>query len=388
MHFLHQYLICAMIFSYILCFFIESVCGSEKEVLYNIKLKPGYNLILESGDDPCTKLAQFCSAVDRTWATKCVRTHQHQVLREILRFSKYMPQLLIREGLFMTCEESLPKYGTHHEFSCFHAEMSALLYSIPAWDIESLREFDLIRTEQKLDVLEEIDLYRNALLYHPNSSFVISQLGLSLMKFGRQDLANSLFENAVQRGIWPHVLQRPEWVFNPHVPSKPWHDTADFPFIAKLESNYETIREELLSNFRQNSISFSIEITNIPAVDTDTWKMLYLKHSKSANYTSYASNFYPNSTAVLKDCGADFIEVKFSRILPGTHIRPHTGPTNDRLRGHLTLVHTGGAMIRVGREWRTWEVGKVMMFDSSWEHEVKHSGPDPRVVLIFDIWNK
>ena len=29
------------------------------------------------------------------------------------------------------------------------------------------------------------------------------------------------------------------------------------------------------------------------------------------------------------------------------HIPPHTGPSNDQLRVHLSLVHTGGARIRV-----------------------------------------
>jgi len=41
----------------------------------------------------------------------------------------------------------------------------------------------------------------------------------------------------------------------------------------------------------------------------------------------------------------------------------------------------------VGTEWHTWEEGKAIIFDDSWEHEVIHTGTDIRVVLIMDIWH-
>jgi len=91
------------------------------------------------------------------------------------------------------------------------------------------------------------------------------------------------------------------------------------------------------------------------------------------------------------DCGQEFIGIKFSAIQPGTHVAPHTGPSNQRLRVHLSLVHTGGARIRVGTEWRSWEEEKVIILDSSWEHEVVHDGNDTRIILIqsllLDIWH-
>jgi len=369
-------------------FFRSLVVGNEETILFTINMSPGFSMTLNVGDDPCSELARSCALMKRMPLSKCVEEHQLKVLQEILRFSAYMPRLDIKESLFLKCEERLPELSASHKFSPFHDEMASILFSIAAKDQEFMKQFSLKKTEQKLDVMEDINLFGKALLFHPNSSFVISQLGLSLMKYGRQDLATSLFQNAVHRGIWTNVMQRPEWTFDPYLPSKPWHDTGKFPFVAPLEENFRTVRDEVLANIIKNEIQFSEEITNIPTIDNDNWKMLYLKHSDSANYSSYARYFYPNSTAVLRNCGVDFIEVKFSKILPGTHIRPHTGPSNDRLRGHLTLVHSGGASIRVGEEWRTWEEGKVLIFDSSWEHEVYHRGPDPRIVLIFDFWNK
>jgi aspartate beta-hydroxylase len=36
---------------------------------------------------------------------------------------------------------------------------------------------------------------------------------------------------------------------------------------------------------------------------------------------------------------------------------------------------------------RTWEEGKFIIFDDSFEHEVWHDGTELRLVLIVDIWH-
>jgi aspartyl/asparaginyl beta-hydroxylase (cupin superfamily) len=42
---------------------------------------------------------------------------------------------------------------------------------------------------------------------------------------------------------------------------------------------------------------------------------------------------------------------------------------------------------RVGSEVRTWELGKALIFDDTIEHEAWNESDQPRVVMIFDIWN-
>ena len=96
---------------------------------------------------------------------------------------------------------------------------------------------------------------------------------------------------------------------------------------------------------------------------------------------------FQKTMEIIDSSEQEFITIKFSAIQPGSHIAAHTGPSNDRLRVHLPLVHTGGARIRVGTEWKSWEEGKVIILDSSWEHEVIHSGNDTRIILILDIWH-
>jgi aspartate beta-hydroxylase len=84
----------------------------------------------------------------------------------------------------------------------------------------------------------------------------------------------------------------------------------------------------------------------------------------------------------------DIFNAKFSILHPGTSIRPHCGPSNARLRLHLTIQDAGrAAWIRVGRQNKTWAPGGVLIFDDSFEHEVKNSGNISRVVLILDFWH-
>lgn len=45
-------------------------------------------------------------------------------------------------------------------------------------------------------------------------------------------------------------------------------------------------------------------------------------------------------------------QAKFSVMQPNTHVWPHCGPTNCRLRAHLGLVVPSGTEIRVGEEKR------------------------------------
>lgn len=322
------------------------------------------------------------------------------MLREILRFSGDMQHLNMDEKLFMRCRDStLPKYsnasGLNDSLALVHqiTDLKQELLQILCPDDEAgakntMKLFDMRRNEVIMTPDEKLDLFQAAILIQPNSTYIISQLGLALSTLGERELATALFENAVERGLWPHVLQRPEFRFVPGLVSKPWHDNQNFKFIAKLEERYEIIRDELLYNLAERRYIFTGEQENRNVFTGGDWKALQIKSTPGLNsgYTKYAY-YFPRTLEILKECDEDFLLVKFSTIKPGTHIEPHTGPSNERLRSHLTLIHTGGARIRVGSEWRTWEVGKGMIFDSSWEHEVIHKGNNLRVVLILDIWH-
>ena len=76
-----------------------------------------------------------------------------------------------------------------------------------------------------------------------------------------------------------------------------------------------------------------------------------------------------------------------SVLSPGKNIPPHCGQYAGYLRYHLALRVPGGAKprIRVRDQWHEWKEGEAILFDDSWEHEVKNPATEPRVVLMVDI---
>ena len=84
---------------------------------------------------------------------------------------------------------------------------------------------------------------------------------------------------------------------------------------------------------------------------------------------------------------------KFSLMGPGTHAHAHSGPTNCRLRAHLTLkVGNSKARpknwsgMRVADKFVSWTEGEVFVFDDSFDHEVWNENEE-RIVLILDLWH-
>eukprot|EP00574_Skeletonema_japonicum_P014698 CAMPEP_0201716476 /NCGR_PEP_ID=MMETSP0593-20130828/2432_1 /ASSEMBLY_ACC=CAM_ASM_000672 /TAXON_ID=267983 /ORGANISM="Skeletonema japonicum, Strain CCMP2506" /LENGTH=381 /DNA_ID=CAMNT_0048206279 /DNA_START=1 /DNA_END=1146 /DNA_ORIENTATION=- len=84
-------------------------------------------------------------------------------------------------------------------------------------------------------------------------------------------------------------------------------------------------------------------------------------------------------------------EVIFSRLSPRMHIKPHCGPTNLRWTAHLGLVipksKSEDCRIRVGNDWVSWSAGKILLFDDSFEHEVRNDTDEERVVLLIRLWH-
>lgn len=362
-------------------------------------------LLLRAGDNPCEVLKDYCNSITQHCNTNYEICFQHfhgAIISQLLaEWDNAVSNLTLDEGLFINCAtieiESYHSnlhcsagtpFGEDTEFDCsvnrLIPELIALLQAPMEGRIdEAVLKFDSRRNEVKMTPLQMVQLYRQAILLHPNNSYFINQFGLALMYLGRNDLAQQLFENAVARGVWAHPLQRPELNYIQGLTSKPWHSKMDHPIFAKLEAGYEIIKDELQYNLRENRNIFHGEqgFTN-QVNDEGEWTALRLK--VDSGYTETGKKYFPKTLKVLQDCQV-FITAMFSAIKPGTHILPHTGPSNDRLRGHLALIHTGGAQIRVGTEWRTWEEGKTLIMDTSWEHEVVHNGNDLRVVLIVDF---
>jgi aspartate beta-hydroxylase len=177
--------------------------------------------------------------------------------------------------------------------------------------------------------------------------------------------------------------QRPNF-FLPGLTAKPFWDAKQFSWTAQLDANFEAIREEL--NRLRDRPSFGLE-PEADLVDTGVWAQFdfYIEGRKLETNCAMC----PKTTAVLESIeeARDSDLMLFSAHAPGTHVRPHCGPHNARLRCHFGLLVPPGCRIRVGEEIRTWKEGACLVFDDSFEHEVWNDGDETRVVLLLDVWH-
>ena len=78
----------------------------------------------------------------------------------------------------------------------------------------------------------------------------------------------------------------------------------------------------------------------------------------------------------------------FSILAPHKHIPDHCGPYKGIVRYHLALKvpePRDQCRIRVGDEIVTWEEGRSLIFDDTYEHEVWNDTDGERVVLFVDV---
>ena len=161
-----------------------------------------------------------------------------------------------------------------------------------------------------------------------------------------------------------------------------------FGWIEHVETNWQTIHEELqgvladreaLPNFQDISKD-QIEIT-----DDDDWKTYFLYGYGFA--AKLGVQTCPKTAALMREIPG-MTTAMFSILSPHKHILDHRGPYKGVLRYHLGLIVPKDAeqcRIRVGQDIRHWEVGKSLVFDDTFNHEVWNDTDETRVVLFVDV---
>ncbi len=171
--------------------------------------------------------------------------------------------------------------------------------------------------------------------------------------------------------------------FYPGLTARPWHDPAEFPLARLLVENYAEIRSELAA---LDGSAFHPESERIGR--TGSWDVFLLfergrKNADNCARCPVTTRLIETNNTVRTLAGL----IYFSRMKPDTHIAPHRGPTNMRLRCHLGLrVPQGDCAIRVGGETRAWREGECIVFDDYFEHEAWNHTAEERIVLIVDLW--
>jgi len=237
--------------------------------------------------------------------------------------------------------------------------------------ITALRSARLEDVRRLRDVLHEVDAL-------PTVQRGLTALGLK-----------SIFEvptRAVPRIPSPYTdpMQRPSY-YLPGVPARTFYDPREFEWVKPLEQAFPTIKAELLTVLRQDGRGFKAYMSE---------GQQRLEGWNTFNFFFYGKRFEEN--CALCPATADLLEslprferdhIMFSALNPHAHIPPHTGPMNGIIRGHLAMTVPPGCYIRVGKDERTWEEGKVLVFDDSFEHEVWNHSDQVRIVLFMNFWH-
>ena len=175
----------------------------------------------------------------------------------------------------------------------------------------------------------------------------------------------------------------------PDLRSQPWHNPYGYPglskIIRKLESLHPLIKDEIICAMsRADNLT---EYNHYLRSQRD-WKALYIYKRGPVNESF---TLCPNTARFLtEDLGSwlcPLLEMHFSILEPGTHIRPHSDLWNFSLNLHLAVVIPDSCRIRVGNETRSWQEGKCLLFDYTYEHEAWNESNERRVCLLADVWN-
>ncbi len=218
-----------------------------------------------------------------------------------------------------------------------------------------------------------------------------------------EDKALSLIHDA----IWPqthnkafeyqHRLQKPHLFYIPKLRAEAVFDKSKLAWCQAVEQAYENVKPEF------NDLISLIEEQGEPYLDesykkagftalagSPLWKALHLYKDGVANKALLAK--LPEMKKLLANIPLYNLndqpyEVFFSLLKARQHITPHYGLSNHSLTVHLAFIVPESGYLRSGEQSMSWQEGKLIVFDDSFDHEAENSSDQDRVVLIFSVWH-
>ena len=170
--------------------------------------------------------------------------------------------------------------------------------------------------------------------------------------------------------------------------NKTFFEPDSFPWVASVEADWGAVRKELdaLLTQREQIPNFQdISDAQKKLTEGDQWKTYWLfAYDKKADENCARC---PETVRVLQKIPG-MKSAMFSILAPKKHIPEHRGLWKGVLRYHLGLVvpePKGSSRIRVGKDIRSWQEGKSMIFDDSHPHEVWNDCDSQRIVLFVDV---
>lgn len=248
---------------------------------------------------------------------------------------------------------------------------------------------------QKMEVEETHDIIRH-LKYMSCRLIQLRDTGYSPASkeyIGVQQSHQQLLKEIMSNGPWTDPNQLPVR-YDPRLLAIPWHSIRRWPQLQSLARLLERYHERLALEYDslRSDNKLLLDQDCIQAGNNGQWERFEITGASNNIETSTGcSKDTPSSCQFLEEARhvtpVAILRLGFSVIQSGTWIKPHHGMTNEMLKFHLGVkVPTGGcATMRVANETKSWEEGKVMLFDDSFEHEVHNRCDEERVVFQLAI---
>jgi beta-hydroxylase len=170
------------------------------------------------------------------------------------------------------------------------------------------------------------------------------------------------------------------------VPNEPVISVDRFPELARLQENWETIRDEAVRLFDEGFIRAA-------ATNNDWGFYSFFKSGWKRFYLKWYDDFLPSARALcpktveLLNSIPSVHGAMFAMLPPGAKLGAHRDPFAGSLRYHLGLVtpNSDKCRILVDGVQCVWRDGQAFMFDETFIHSAENATDQTRIILFCDV---
>ena len=170
------------------------------------------------------------------------------------------------------------------------------------------------------------------------------------------------------------------------VPNQPVIPVERFPELAKLNENWETIREDAVRLFDEGFIRAAAKNNDwgFYSIFKSGWKRFYLKWYD--DFLPSARTLCPKTVELLNSIPTVH-GAMFAMLPPGGRLGAHRDPFAGSLRYHLGLVtpNSDKCRILVDGVQCVWRDGEAFMFDETFIHSAENATDVNRIILFCDV---
>lgn len=169
-------------------------------------------------------------------------------------------------------------------------------------------------------------------------------------------------------------------------PAKPILDTEDFPELAPLRQNWETIREEARALYEGGHIQTSAKYNDL-AFNTffkKGWKRFYLKWYD--DFLPSAEDLCPKTVELVRSIPTVNAAL-FVALSPKSALGSHRDPFAGSVRYHLGLVTPNSEKCRITIDGTpyVYHDGDDLLFDETFMHNAVNEADTARIILFCDV---